>query len=374
MKIGIDKIAFYIPSYYLDVRELARARNVDENKYIIGLGQEKIAIVEDDQDCVSLAANAANLILNEKDKKEIDLILFATESSTDESKSGILYVHDLLELNPKARVVELKQACYSSTAALEFAKNYIKVNPNKKVLILSSDIAKYGLNSAGEPTQGAGAVAMIISKDPKVMFFEDVTTYYSQNINDFYRPVDCKYPIVDGKLSTDTYIDFFKVVYNDFIKETGFEIKDFAAICTHMPFCKLGQKALKTVTDDERIFSRYEVSKFYNKQVGNIYTGSLFLSLLSLIENDDTLNKGDRIGLFAYGSGAVGEFFSGVLVDGYKENLNKRVHHNLVEDRQALTIDEYEASYDGECINKYKKEHSIYVSEIKNKTRYYKKR
>ena len=50
--------------------------------------------------------------------------------------------------------------------------------------------------------------------------------------------------------------------------------------------------------------------------MGNIYTGSLYLSLISLLETHK-LSAGDNIGLFSYGSGSVGEFFSGKLVEGY---------------------------------------------------------
>ena len=39
----------------------------------------------------------------------------------------------------------------------------------------------------------------------------------------------------------------------------------------------------------------------YNCYVGNIYTGSLYLSLISLLENRD-LQAGETIGLFSYGS------------------------------------------------------------------------
>lgn len=40
MKIGIDKIGFYTSNMYVDMTELANARNEDPNKYLIGIGQE----------------------------------------------------------------------------------------------------------------------------------------------------------------------------------------------------------------------------------------------------------------------------------------------------------------------------------------------
>ena len=45
MKIGIDKLAFATTPYYLAMEDLAQGRNVDPNKYLIGIGQSKQAVV-----------------------------------------------------------------------------------------------------------------------------------------------------------------------------------------------------------------------------------------------------------------------------------------------------------------------------------------
>lgn len=57
--------------------------------------------------------------------------------------------------------------------------------------------------------------------------------------------------------------------------------------------------------------------------VGNIYTGSLYLSLISLIKNSKTLKNGDNIGMYSYGSGSQASFFSLKLLDkNALENLD----------------------------------------------------
>ncbi len=373
MKIGIDKIGFYVPSYYIELKELAIARNVDPDKYLIGLGQSKMAIIEKSQDCVTLAANAANQILKKEDIDKIDLVLFTTESGIDESKAAGLYVSSLLGLSKKCRFVELKQACYSSAIALSFAKNHIHFNPESKVLILASDIAKYGVNSAGEPTQGAGSVAMLISKNPRILELDDITTYISEDVSDFYRPVNCAVPIVDGKLSTETYIRFFDSVYSEYLEKTGLKEENFEAICLHMPYSKLGQKALQFKNINDKILKRYENSKYYNKKIGNIYTGSLFLSFISLLESDKTLKEGDKIGFFAYGSGATGEFFSGNLVEGYQNVLNTAFHESQVGNRIKLSIEEYETLYQDEKLTKEVLNHKYSLESVENYKRIYNK-
>src|SRR5699024_1578220 len=127
-------------------------------------------------------------ILTEEDKDKVDLIMFGTESGIDHSKSAGIYVHQLLGLNPEARTIELKQACYGATAALQLAKGHIALHPESIVLVIASDIARYGLNTPGEVTQGAGAVALIMSANPKVMVLEDENAYLTSDIMDFWRP------------------------------------------------------------------------------------------------------------------------------------------------------------------------------------------
>lgn len=97
----------------------------------------------------------------------------------------------------------------------------------------------------------------------------------------------------------------------------------------HLPYTKMGKKALKLVLPDtdeatgERLQRRFEASTRYCRRVGNIYTGSLYLGLLSLLDNDTSLKAGDRIGLFSYGSGAVAEFLAA--------SCNRILPHNCMQ-------------------------------------------
>src|SRR5699024_8940014 len=129
MKIGIDKIGFFTPPTYVDMVELAEARDVDPNKYLIGIGQEKMGIADKAYDVVAMAANAAQQILSDEDKEEIDMVLFATETGVDFSKAGATWIHDLLGIQPYARSIELKQACYSATAGIQLAMGHIALHP-----------------------------------------------------------------------------------------------------------------------------------------------------------------------------------------------------------------------------------------------------
>ena len=352
MKIGIDKIGFYTPHLYLDMNNLAKSRGEEPEKFTIGIGQEKMALAPITQDPVTMAANAALEILTEEDKNKIDLVMFGTESGIDHSKSAGIYVHQLLDLNPEARTIELKQACYGATAAIQLAKGHIALHPESKVLVIASDIARYGLNTSGEVTQGAGACAMLISANPRILELEEKSACYTADIMDFWRPVYSEEAFVDGKFSNEQYITFFSKVWEQYKEKSGLELSDFEAICYHMPYTKMGLKALRTVLEEgsedvqERLLENYEVSKAYNKNIGNIYTGSLYLSLLSFLEQKEDLEAGARIGLYSYGSGAVGEFFTGILQPYYREHLHVDHHEKLLSSRKELSVSEYEEIFE----------------------------
>ena len=57
----------------------------------------------------------------------------------------------------------------SASATALFASGSAR---GRKALVVCTDVARYALSSAGEPTQGAGAVAMIISENPRLVALE----------------------------------------------------------------------------------------------------------------------------------------------------------------------------------------------------------
>ena len=351
MKIGIDRMAFATTDQYIELTELAEKRGVDPNKYTIGIGQDRQAVVPPTQDIVTLGARAAKKLLTPDVTRRLSTIIVATESGIDNSKASAIYIKHLLGLDDYIRAVELKEACYSGTAAIQFARGLVALNPQETVLVIAADIARYGLNTPGEVTQGAGAVAMLISADPHVLAIEPTSVSYSRDLMDFWRPLYATEAIVDGKYSTGVYVDFFKNTLTRYLQRTGRRLDDFAGIAFHLPFTKMGKKGLEGVLQDRddavanRLRDQLTASQVYCRQVGNLYTGSLYLGLMSLLQNGQ-VKLGDRLGLFSYGSGAEGEFYSGIVQPAFAENLSD-VKEDLA-DRHRVSIDEYEQLFNSQ--------------------------
>lgn len=350
--VGIDAISFYTSHYYLDLRELAKKRGTDPDKYTLGLGQEKMAISAPDEDIVTLAANAAAQVLKDVNVDEVNNLFFATESSIDQAKAAGTYVHRLLNLPSNCRVVELKQACYAATCALQMACALVAQNPSKKVLIIASDIARYGLNTTGESSQGCGACAMIISQDPRILAIEPGSGLFSEDVMDFWRPNYSDEAFVDGKYSSMVFLRALEASFNDYSAHTNKNYSQIDYFLFHAPVPKLVEKALKylskkngVVLAEDEVKHRLHEALIYPKAIGNTYTAALYISLCSLLDNENADLTGKRIGFYSYGSGCVAEYFSGIVQPGYQAQLKTIFHQQLLNSRKALTYDEYEKYY-----------------------------
>lgn len=342
---GIESISLYTPPFYMDLAELAMAHNLPKDKYYNGIGQERMSVLPPDEDAVTLAANAASIALNGKDVSKIKALLFATETGIDQSKSAGIFVHKLLGLADDCRVMELKQACYSSTFALQVARMMVQEDPEHKILVIGSDHARYALNTPGEATQGCGAVAMLISSKPRILKLNKQSVVLSGDVMDFWRPNYQQYAMVDGKYSTKVYLSALKECWQRYHSVSG-AIHELSHLIFHLPFTRIAEKALSilfTKNSDElhKRLERAKSSLVYNRLVGNSYTASLYIALCSLLDNTEMDLSDQHIGLFSYGSGFTAELFSGTLIQGYKDYLHSQQHRDILARRTALNYEQY---------------------------------
>lgn len=266
MAAGIDDIATYIPRLYLDASDFASARGLDPTKLEKGLGVSQMAIVDANQDPACLAANACLKIMQRNNLRPDDIgrLYVSTESSFDESKAMNAYVVGMLEqiYGPgtfeHCGGVETKFACVSGSYALYDNANWIRAgeSEDKYAMVVVSDIAKYDMGSGGEMTQGAGAVVMLLSENPRLLSFDPrVTATSIKDEYDFYRPFGKETPIVHGQYSNMLYMMQVKKaleLYKKKVVSTGLiNIAHDGTILDHMdyinmhlPYSNMGRKAL----------------------------------------------------------------------------------------------------------------------------------
>ncbi|MEU3794793.1 hydroxymethylglutaryl-CoA synthase [Streptomyces fructofermentans] len=340
--IGIHDLSFATTEFVLPHAALAEYNGTEIGKYHIGIGQQSMSVPAADEDIVTMAAAAAAPLVARHGSDRIRTVLFATESSIDQAKSAGVYVHSLLGLPSAGRVVELKQACYGATAALQFAIGLVRRDPSQQVLVIASDVSKYELDSPGEATQGAAAVAMLVGTDPALVRIEEPSGLFTADVMDFWRPNYRDAALVDGQESISAYLQAVEGSWKDYGEQGGRPLEDFAAFCYHQPFTKMAYKAHRHLlnysghdTDKDAVERAVGASTAYNAVIGNSYTASVYLGLAALLDRTRDLD-GRPVGFLSYGSGSVAEFFSGTVVPGYRRHLRDAEHRRAIARRTPL--------------------------------------
>ena len=376
MNVGIDSISVYIPKTYLSLtgqwaRERATSFTEGDVEKLVqkvkkGVGVTKVSIPDMHEDAATMAAMAVKELLktNKIDLDQIGYLAIATESAVDQSKSMASYVLGMLEdyyqkRAPHIGCVEYKFACVGSAYALEAAVALVSSSRLERqyAVVVATDVAKYDLNTAGEYTQGAGAVAMLIAKEPRLLELNNTPmATYTCNERDFYRPNWRSTPVVDGKYSMDVYCNCVYQAFNSFIagskehasRELMSSVDD---LLFHLPFPRMAEyatarllmpflngqsferlspeerkrahKEFVTTEEFKRFFAeKVERSLELSQEVGNIYTGALYLGLASLLETalrDGKELSGHRAIFCAYGSGASSKVFGATFTPHWRE-------------------------------------------------------
>ncbi len=345
--------------------DLAEARGVDPAKYLKGLGQKRMAIATPCEDTVTMAteAGARALAAFDIDPADIGTLIVGTETGVDHSKPVAVYVHELLGLDQRCRTFETKHACYGAMAGLTASMDWIASGRarGRKALVIASDIARYGLDTPGEPTQGAGAVAMVVADDPRLLIIDPQRIGdYTRQVMDFWRPLYSKYAFADGHYSIECYLDALVGARVDAVGTRDDLLESLSACLYHVPFVKMAFKAhqrqlemehgAELTRDHSEAWRQLEDSYQrlvapwlgLNAEVGNIYTGSLFLTLIDLLRQQGDQLAGREISLFSYGSGSGATFCIGNIVEGASRWSQALDPSAQLEARRRLTIEQYE--------------------------------
>ncbi|GIF47599.1 hydroxymethylglutaryl-CoA synthase [Asanoa ferruginea] len=350
--IGIHDLSIASTQYMLTHATLAAQNGANLGKYERGIGQRSMSMPALDEDIVTMAAAAAAPILQRHSADRIRTVVFATESAVDQAKAAGIHVHSLLGLPSATRVVELKQACYGGTAGLQFAVSLVHRDPAEQVLVIASDLSKYDLGSPGEATQGAAAVAMLVSAAPALVRVDEPSGLFTADVMDFWRPNYRTTALVDGRESISAYLQAVEGTWKDYTERGGRSLGEFSAFCYHQPFTKMAHKAHVHLlnycgreVDTGAVDRAVGPTTAYNAVIGNSYTASMYLGLAALLDNADDLSN-RTIGFLSYGSGAVAEFFAGTVTPGYRAHLRSAAHRAVISRRQEIDYARYRAIHE----------------------------
>ena len=301
--------------------------------------------------------------------------------------------------------VEFKSACIGTTIALESLSYWAAADDSERAgVVIASDVAKYPLRSSGEYTQGAGSVSLLVKKNPRIAELEQIYGCFTRDENDFFRPIGCTTATVNGKHSNQCYLDAMQGAFASFAAQSARKgiISPKEGECTtdlvdhllfHIPYPRMTEYASAAVfrqdwknsnhwrdveaeigaepeaegyADPEkyqldlagytRSFARSrQFQEAYkakvkdtatlSRSIGNIYTGSIYLGLASLLEMEK-LRAGERLCFGAYGSGCSALVFSARVSPQFSSVPSRGLFERL-DTRREISLEEYELLHEG---------------------------
>lgn len=402
MSFGIEAASYFIPSLYLEIKDLAEKRGIEPAKLEKGLGLHKMAFPDVQEDSATFAAEALLKLIQDYNlnPKDISRIYLGTESALDAAKPTATYAMQMVEqvLEPKfgkrvfknCDVVDLTFACVGAVDAFQNCLDFVRANPGKKAVVIASDYAKYELNSPGEYTQGGGAVALLVSDQPKLLEFENVFGVATESVFDFFKPrrsalkseltsasetmpdkieIFTDEPVFDGQYSNQCYQNRIREAYEHY-KEQKWTVKPYENwryLIFHLPYAFHGKRVFteifslenhldySTPENQKAVAKSEEYLKFINhkiepsqrasSEIGNMYTASIFMALLSAIQvsfDEGEELAGSEIGFLGYGSGSKSKVFVGKVSPQWKEVVAKWNLFESLKNRIRIDFETYE--------------------------------
>jgi 3-hydroxy-3-methylglutaryl CoA synthase len=355
-RAGIEKIGVYPGSLCLRMADLCAARGADPAPLREAMMIDERSVNPLWEDPVSTAVNAADSILTGEDRERIELLIVASESGVDQEKALSTWVHRYLGLTPHCRNVEIKHACYGGTAGLQLAAGWILsgLSRGAKALIVATDQSRMHLGKPWEYVMGAGAAAVLVSDEPRIVEIEPGRSgYWTHEVSDLTRPTS-RVETGNSETSLVSYLEALDNAFSHFLERvpeaSAFE-SFFQRNVYHAPFGGMTFRAHKTLLRRFRAMSKREIQESfaertlrsldYLRRMGGTYSASTFIGLLGLM-HDPGIRPGDRISMFSYGSGCCAEFYSVRACAGAREAVLEAGAAELLDARYTLTVPEYE--------------------------------
>ena len=266
-------MAIYLPQYRIDLERWCEWTGNDPAKTRAVVGHA-FRMPASNQNVYALAANSVLRLIAQYDidPRRVGYLALGTESSIDNA-AGAVIVRGLVDaalaaegkpaLARDCEVPEFKHACLGGVYALKGGLRYLACDGRERqAIVVSADIAEYARGSSGEPTQGAGAVAMLLEASPRLLELDLAMAGSASEYRglDFRKPFLrfagqtpgmhghlSDLPVFNGKYSTDCYTDATLRALDAMFERRGGSrtgyLRRLAATFMHRPYHRMPRNA-----------------------------------------------------------------------------------------------------------------------------------
>nr|DAD48051.1 TPA_asm: hypothetical protein HUJ06_017988 [Nelumbo nucifera] len=272
--VGILAMEIYFPPTCVQQEALEAHDGASKGKYTIGLGQDCMAFCTESEDVISMSLTAVTSLFEKYgiDPTQIGRLEVGSETVIDKSKSIKTFLMQIFEKygNTDIEGVDSTNACYGGTAALFNCVNWVESSSwdGRYGLVVCTDSAVLQVNK-------------LVQKSFARLYF-----------NDFLRNASSVEEVAKEKLAP----------FSSLSCDESYQSRDLE---------KASQQVAKNLYD-----AKVQPTTLLPKQVGNMYTASLYAAFASLVHNKHSTLDGNRVVMFSYGSGLTSTMFSFRLHSG----------------------------------------------------------
>jgi 3-hydroxy-3-methylglutaryl CoA synthase len=364
VRVGIEKVGVYPATLALDMRTLVEARGGDAALVCDDMMIQSRSLNPPWEDPVTLAVNACQDLLTQEEKDSVGLLLVGTESGPDQEKALSSWVRHYAGLRDDCRNLEVKHACYAGTGAVHLAAHWLLGQPDgARALVVCSDESRQHFHRPWEYVMGAGAVAMLLSRDPRFLALElDLGGVYAYEVSDLTRPTS-RVEAGHSETSLLSYLDAVDLAFGRYREQAAArrgahlcrldQLREFMPYQVyHAPFGGItarAHRAMHRALDDfdpEACKSEFDSlvvpTLRHNRRMGGTYAASVYISLLGVVDAFGSDVLGRRVGIYSYGSGSCAEFFGGVFGPDAVEIARQANVGGRLDARRGVDVREYE--------------------------------
>jgi hydroxymethylglutaryl-CoA synthase len=270
---GLSGIALYLPPYRVNLADWCQWTGNDREKIRLVVG-DAFRLLGPRQSVYTMAANAVLRLIRQYgvDPRRVRYLALGTESSTDNS-AGAVIVRGMVDeallalglptLSRHCEVPEYKHACLGGIYALKGALRFVSsdADADAVAIVVCADKALYERGSSGEPTQGAGAVALLVEPEARLarVDLRESGSASSYRGLDFRKPLTVRLgtngetgsldiPVFNGRYSTNCYVEAVRSALQEMYSRRGLKaaayLRGVEAVFLHRPYQRMPETGL----------------------------------------------------------------------------------------------------------------------------------
>ena len=320
MTIGIIDFGTYIPHYRVSRAAIGEAWKLEQAKPLL-IGERAVAGF--DEDCITMATEAALHALTGRDGTQVDGLYFASTTAPFGEKSSAAVVAMACDLDA-SRTADLGNSLRAGTTAVAYALDSLKAGSIRQVLVTTADMRRPEPGTILEAISGDGAAALLLGSGEDVIA-ELVGQYHlSDPTIDTWRVRDGRYLQTDDEAYTNQvgYFAMMKQVVKGLMETSGVEAADVKGVAAYVPDGRTYMSMAKQSPLGAAIMAMGMDGPAPSllMQAGNMGTAFAIAQLALLLEK---ANPGDHIALVGYGDGADAFLFR--VTDAITNRPQKRL-------------------------------------------------